>query len=170
MASVEEDPTISSRLSRQAKKAALEKAETQTGNPSLRSLRISPEISWLSPIPLSFAFGPVIGLFGSPKKGLQLHCQQEESENEPVDIPVPSAPKKPRKKLVYVSVSEDSNSEVSVSESDSSEAVGEDDAIENVFNDGDATEPDIQANEGGINLDDVAITALARRILAEIYV
>ncbi|KAM6492692.1 hypothetical protein JOM56_012416 [Amanita muscaria] len=150
-ASVEEDPTISSRPSRQAKKAALEKA---VWKPKKRPAIALP------------ARRPSAKRRCTPSRKGKLN-KKEESENEPVDIPVPSAPKKPRKKLVYVSVSEDSNSEVSVSESDSSEAVGEDDDIENVFNDGDATEPDIQANEGGINLDDVAVTALARRVLAE---
>jgi hypothetical protein len=114
----------------------------------------------------------------------------DESENEPVDIPIPSAPKKSRKsgkaRVVYVSeqdgkpistsivflytnISSDSDSIISVSESDSSLGlVGEDDDIENIFDDGNATEPDVQAHGGGLNFDDVAITALAKRVLAEV--
>ncbi|KAM6491448.1 hypothetical protein JOM56_013017 [Amanita muscaria] len=160
MASAEEELTPSRPL-RQAKKVALEKAVWRSKKRRADALPARRTSAKRRCTPSSRK-----GKSKEDKRSLS-----DESENEPVNIPIPPAPKKPRKgkaRVIQVSESEDSDSIVSVSDSNSSLGpVGEDDNIENIFDDGNTTEPDTQTHGPFINLNDVAVTAIAKRVLAE---
>ncbi|KAM6494023.1 hypothetical protein JOM56_010384 [Amanita muscaria] len=149
------DPTDAVRPARQAKKAAMEKAVWRSRKRSREETlpaRRTPTKRRCS--------GK-----GNTSKGKGKGKGKDDSENEPVDIPIPSAPKKVRKTRLTnrdASDSEDPDSGQSVSDSDSTlSPVREVDGA-NVFDDGAAT-----AREGGIRLDEAALTAFARRVLAE---
>ena len=70
--------------------------------------------------------------------------------------------------LTFFFEPDSSDSRSSVSDSDSSGPVIEDNSFENVFNDTNVTDTEYHlGHEGLINFDDVAVTAIAKRVLAE---
>ncbi|KAM6490343.1 hypothetical protein JOM56_014320 [Amanita muscaria] len=152
------DSTDATRPLRQAKKAALENAVWMSKKRPRDTLpaRRTPAKRRCTP---------------KSQKG-KLKKSKNESDNERVDIPVPPAPTKVRKTQrarCVVSESEDSDSGSSISDSDDSGPIMEDNSFENVFDDGNATETEYRlGNEGpSINFNDVAVTAIAKRVLAE---
>ncbi|KAM6491270.1 hypothetical protein JOM56_013509 [Amanita muscaria] len=152
------DSTDATRPLRQAKKAALENAVWMSKKRPRDTLpaRRTPAKRRCTP---------------KSQKG-KLKKSKNESDNERVDIPVPPAPTKVRKTQrarCVVSESEDSDSGSSISDSDDSGLIMEDNSFENVFDDGNATETEYRlGNEGpSINFNDVAVTAIAKRVLAE---
>ncbi|KAM6491688.1 hypothetical protein JOM56_012850 [Amanita muscaria] len=181
------DPTDAARpptAARQAKKAAMEKAgkhETfggpERGPERTRCQQGEPPQRGSVPVKATEtkvkekSHGSNFLLSSPPPPTEAKRSQSDDSENEPVDIPVPSAPKKVRKSRPTTPYHDDSDQEGSDSGQSASESDGtlspvrEDDrANNNVFDDG---TPATAAHEGGIRLDEAAITAFARRVLAE---
>ncbi|KIL54915.1 hypothetical protein M378DRAFT_18429 [Amanita muscaria Koide BX008] len=187
------DPTDAARPTRQAKKAAMEKAvwrpRKRSREDALPARRTPAKRQCSSKgnrnkgkgkgafvyntiaVHLNKSHGSNFLLSSPPPPTKAKRSQSDDSENEPVDIPVPSAPKKVRKSRPMTPYRDDSDQEGSDSGQSASESDGtlspvrEDDrANDNVFDDG---TPATAAHEGGIRLDEAAITAFARRVLAE---
>ncbi|KAM6501565.1 hypothetical protein JOM56_001542 [Amanita muscaria] len=159
----------------QAKKAAMEKAGPESGPERRRCQQGEPPQRGGVPVKATppkvkekvkeKSHGSIFLLSSPPPPTKAKRTRSDDSENEPVDIPIPSAPKKVHKTCLTnrdASDSEDSDSGRSVSDSDSTLSPVREVDSANIFDDGAAT-----AREGGIRLDEAALTAFARRVLAE---